>query len=77
MLINKKLLAYGPIETTFTQENLKRAFGNMFREHRLSSIINTSENSEETFTIITDDERPAVFYEKYGVNEINKSGKKL
>ena len=77
MLINKKLLAYGPVETTFTQENLKRAFGNMFREHRLSSIINTSKNSEETFTIITDDERPAVFYGKYGVNEINKSGKKL
>ncbi len=77
MLINRKLIAYGSIETAFTQENLRSAFGSMFREHRLSSIINTSENSEEAFTIITDDERPAVFYGKHGVQAIKKSGKNL
>jgi manganese/iron transport system ATP-binding protein len=77
MLINRKLIAYGSIETAFTQENLRSAFGSMFREHRLSSIINTRENSEETFTIITDDERPVVFYGKHGVQAIKKSGKNL
>ena len=77
MLINRKLIAYGSIETAFTQENLRSAFGSMFREHRLSSIINTSENSEEAFNIITDDERPAVFCGKHGVQAIKKSGKNL
>ena len=75
MLINRRLLAYGPIETAFTQENLRHAFGSMFREHKLSSIINTSENNEETLTIITDDERPAVFFGKHGVQTVKKSGK--
>lgn len=75
MLINRKLLAYGPIETAFTQENLRCAFGSMFRKHELSSIINTRENNEETLTIITDDERPAVFYGKHGIQTIKKSGK--
>ena len=75
MLINRRLLAYGPIETAFTQENLRHAFGSMFREHELSSIINTSENNEETLTIITDDERPAVFFGKHGVQTIKNSGK--
>ena len=75
MLINRRLLAYGPIETAFTQENLRLAFGSMFREHQLSSITNTSENNKETLTIITDDERPAVFFGKHGVQTIKKSGK--
>jgi manganese/iron transport system ATP-binding protein len=77
MLINKRLVAYGPIETTFTQENLKSAFDNMFREHQLSSIISTSENNGEIFSVITDDERPAVFFGKRGEQAIKKSGKTM
>jgi manganese/iron transport system ATP-binding protein len=77
MLINKRLVAYGPIETTFTQENLKSAFDDMFREHQLSSIISTGENTGEIFSVITDDERPAVFFGKRGEQAIKKSGKTM
>jgi manganese/iron transport system ATP-binding protein len=43
MLINKTLLAYGPVDTTFTQDNLNKAFGGMLRHHQLFVSGNVAE----------------------------------
>ena len=60
ILLDKKLLAYGPVKKIFTEENLKKTFGNMYRQHHFDPITNTSNNEEHKITIISDDERPLV-----------------
>lgn len=54
IMINQTLIAAGATETTFTQENLEKVFGGVLRHITLT---------QKPATILTDDERPAVFYE--------------
>lgn len=74
MLINKKLLAYGPVETTFTQENLSQAFGGMLRHHQLIGADLHDDEDKRSVTVLTDDERPLVFYGEEGGQKITKHG---
>lgn len=75
MLINSKLLAYGPVETTFTQENLTKAFGGMLRHHRLAGADLHDDEDARGVTVLTDDERPLVLYgEKSGQRIVRKTG---
>ena len=74
MLINKTLLAYGPVETTFTEENLTRAFGGMLRHHQLLGKDLHDDEDERHLTVLTDDERPLVFYGERGGQKITKHG---
>ncbi|MAE50748.1 MAG: iron ABC transporter permease [Micavibrio sp.] len=76
MLINKELLAYGPVETTFTQENLARAFGGMLRHHRLIGADLHDDEDRRGVTVLTDDERPLVFYGEHGGQKITPHGGK-
>lgn len=74
MLINKTLLAYGPVETTFTEENLTRAFGGMLRHHQLLGKDLHDDEDDRHLTVLTDDERPLVFYGERGGQKITKHG---
>ena len=38
ILLDKKLLAYGPVKKIFTEDNLKKTFGNMYRQHQFHLI---------------------------------------
>ncbi len=76
MLINKNLLAYGPVETTFTQENLAKAFGGMLRHHQLIGSDLHDDEDQRGITVLTDDERPLVFYGESGGERLTKHGKK-
>ncbi len=76
MLINKNLLAYGPVETTFTQENLARAFGGMLRHHQLIGADLHDDEDTRGITVVTDDERPLVFYGERGGEKITQYGGK-
>ena len=60
ILLDKKLLAYGPVKKIFTEDNLKKTFGNMYRQHHVDLITNTKKNKKHEVTIISDDERPLV-----------------
>ncbi|WP_411705255.1 manganese/iron ABC transporter ATP-binding protein [Edaphovirga cremea] len=62
ILINRTVLAAGPIAETFTQENLEHAFGGVLRHIDLSGAALHDDNDPRAVTVITDDERPAVFY---------------
>lgn len=62
VLLNRTVLAAGPTATTFTQANLERAFGGVLRHFRLSGGDLHDDDDTRSVTVLTDDERPVVFY---------------
>lgn len=62
ILLNQTVLAQGPTETTYTQENLTRTFGGVLREISLKGDHLHDDDDPRRVTVLTDDERPAVFY---------------
>jgi manganese/iron transport system ATP-binding protein len=62
MLINQRLLAYGETATTFTRPNLEMAFGGMLRHHQIEPSTIHRDSDHRSVTVLTDDERPVVFY---------------
>jgi manganese/iron transport system ATP-binding protein len=61
MLLNT-VLAAGPTAEVFTQANLERAFGGTLRRFRLEGTQLHEDDDSRGLTVLTDDERPAVFY---------------
>jgi manganese/iron transport system ATP-binding protein len=62
VLVNRTVIAAGPVATTFTQDNLARAFGGVLRHFRLAGSELHDDADQRGLTVITDDERPLVFY---------------
>ena len=64
ILINRTVLAAGPTEVVFTQENLRKAFGGVLRQHILSGpdLHEDADTDTRSVTVLTDDERPFVIY---------------
>lgn len=62
ILVKGTVLAYGPTETTFTRENLERAFGGVLRHFTLGGNDLHEDGDTREITIFTDDERPLVQY---------------
>ncbi|MFV9997153.1 MAG: manganese/iron ABC transporter ATP-binding protein [Arsenophonus endosymbiont of Dermacentor nuttalli] len=62
ILVNRTILASGPIETTFTQKNIQLAFGGVLRHINLSGAELHYDDDPRSLTVITDDERAAIFY---------------
>ncbi len=62
VLINQNLIAAGPTVEVYTQENLEKAFGGVLKHIRLASSQIHDDDDDRNVTILTDDERPAVFY---------------
>jgi manganese/iron transport system ATP-binding protein len=61
MLLNT-VLAAGPTAQVFTQANLERAFGGTLRRFQLEGTQLHEDDDPRGLTVLTDDERPAVFY---------------
>jgi manganese/iron transport system ATP-binding protein len=61
MLLNT-VLAAGPTAEVFTQANLERAFGGTLRRFQLEGTQLHEDDDARGLTVLTDDERPAVFY---------------
>ena len=55
VIINRTVLASGPTETTFTADNLIKAFGGALRSIKLDHTDNPEEGTHE-FRVFTDDE---------------------
>jgi manganese/iron transport system ATP-binding protein len=64
VIINRTVLAAGPTASTFTHDNLQRAFGGALRHFRLGGADLHDDEDERRVTVITDDERPLVLYGK-------------
>ncbi|MGG2142516.1 manganese/iron ABC transporter ATP-binding protein [Symbiopectobacterium sp. RP] len=62
ILVNRSVLAAGPTATTFTQSNLEKTFGGVLRHINLGGDHLHDDDDARTVTVLTDDERPAVFY---------------
>lgn len=64
ILLNRTVIAVGATHTTYTQENLEKTFGGVLKHIHLGGDELHDDEDERRVTIITDDERPAVFYGK-------------
>ncbi len=62
VLVKRTVLAAGPTAATFTQANLERAFGGVLRHFRLEGQALHQDDDQRSITVLTDDERPVVFY---------------
>jgi manganese/iron transport system ATP-binding protein len=62
VLLRNTVLAYGPTAETFTQENLANAFGGVLRHFVLGGAELHDDADTRRMTVLTDDERPLVFY---------------
>ena len=62
VLINRTVLAAGPTAEVFTQANLERAFGGVLRHFQLGGDGAARRRRHARVTVLTDDERPLVFY---------------
>ena len=63
VLVKGTVLNYGPTATTFTRENLERAFGGVLRHFVLGGSDLHDDEDARAVTILTDDERPMVIYD--------------
>jgi manganese/iron transport system ATP-binding protein len=66
VLVKNTVLAYGPTETTFTQANLEEAFGGVLRHFVLGGEGLHDDDDRRQLSVLTDDERPVVFYGETG-----------
>jgi manganese/iron transport system ATP-binding protein len=64
VLINRTVLAAGPTAEVFTQANLERAFGGVLRQFNLGGAALHDDQDPRRLTVLSDDERPLVFYDK-------------
>jgi manganese/iron transport system ATP-binding protein len=64
VLLNRTVLAAGPTADVFTQDNLERAFGGVLRNFQLAGRALHEDDDARQVTVLTDDERPVVFYGK-------------
>jgi manganese/iron transport system ATP-binding protein len=62
VLLNRKVLAAGPTVEVFTQKNLELAFGGVLRNFELGGRALHKDDDARRVTVLTDDERPLVFY---------------
>ena len=62
VLVKGTVLSYGPTETTFTRDNLEKAFGGVLRHFTLAGDALHDDEDARAITIFTDDERPLVQY---------------
>ncbi|MDF2997654.1 MAG: manganese/iron transporter ATP-binding protein [Xanthobacteraceae bacterium] len=66
VLLKGTVLASGPTAETFTQANLEKAFGGVLRHFVLGGAGLHADDDKRRLAVLTDDERPLVFYGEEG-----------
>lgn len=69
-LLNRTILAHGPVETTYSQNNLIKTFGGKLRHHQLFGHVLHDDADTRGVTVLTDCERPLVLYGEQGGQKI-------
>ena len=62
VMINRTVIAAGKTEDTFNQHNLEKVFGGVLRHIKLLGEDLHNDEDKRAVTVLTDDERPVVFY---------------
>lgn len=60
VIINRTVVASGPLAETFTEDNLSKAFGGVLRHFRFDQST-VQPHDAQRITVLSDDERPLVF----------------
>ncbi|MDO5705321.1 MAG: manganese/iron ABC transporter ATP-binding protein [Paracoccus sp. (in: a-proteobacteria)] len=63
VLVKGTVLTHGPTATTFTPDNLRKTFGGVLRHFTLGGADLHDDPDERAVTVLTDDERPLIFYD--------------
>nr|WP_131835035.1 manganese/iron ABC transporter ATP-binding protein [Ancylobacter aquaticus] len=66
VLVKGTVLAYGPTAETFTEANLEKTFGGVLRHFVLGGAGLHADDDSRQISVLTDDERPLVFYGEKG-----------
>ncbi|SMQ85719.1 manganese/iron transport system ATP-binding protein [Devosia lucknowensis] len=66
VLVKGTVLAHGPTSDVFTREKLEEAFGGVLRHFVLSGAGLHDDDDPRHLSVLTDDERPLVFYGEKG-----------
>lgn len=74
VLLNRRLVAAGPITSCFTRENLTLAFGAMLRQVEMGASDIHDDEDERSMIVITDDERPLVYYGEEADRQLYQKG---
>ncbi|WAC29630.1 manganese/iron ABC transporter ATP-binding protein [Ancylobacter sp. SL191] len=69
VLIKGTVLTHGPTATVFTQANLEKTFGGVLRHFVLGGAGLHDDDDRRRLAVLTDDERPLVFYGEDGAME--------
>ena len=69
VLLRNTVLAHGTTQEVFTQRNLERAFGGVLRHFVLGGAGLHDDADARKLAVLTDDERPLVFYGEEGSME--------
>ena len=75
VLVKGTVLAYGPTSEVFTREKLEVAFGGVLRHFVLSGAGLHDDDDPRHLSVLTDDERPLVFYGEQGQETHQQSSK--
>jgi manganese/iron transport system ATP-binding protein len=76
VLVKGTVLAHGPTAEVFTREKLEEAFGGVLRHFVLSGAGLHDDDDPRHLSVLTDDERPLVFYGEKGRETHQNSGTK-
>lgn len=74
VLVKGTVLAAGPTAEVFTRERLEEAFGGVLRHFVLSGAGLHDDDDPRHLSVLTDDERPLVFYGEQGKQAHQQSG---
>jgi manganese/iron transport system ATP-binding protein len=79
VLVKGTVLAHGPTSEIFTTENLREAFGGVLRHFLLEGERLHDDEDPRRLEVITDDERPLVFYDDRArtIRGSGRTGEKL
>ncbi|MGA0561649.1 manganese/iron ABC transporter ATP-binding protein [Ancylobacter sp. VNQ12] len=66
VLVKGTVLAYGPTAEIFTEANLEKTFGGVLRHFVLGGAGLHADDDRRQLAVLTDDERPLVFYGEKG-----------
>lgn len=69
IFINKTIVAAGDITTTFTQANIEKTFGGILKQVGIASGQLHTDCDSRSVTILSDHDKPAVFYGNGFINE--------
>jgi len=64
ILLNQEVIASGITKDVFTQSNLEKTFGGTLRQFILPGKELHTDKDERGITVLSDDERPLVFYDE-------------